>query len=133
MQLREINDRDKLKEQLWYYRLDANISLVQPWGSVSGRIGGHHFFTEKDMFRINGNINLRWRVFEGFNFNLGANASYIKDQVLFVPKDINRNNVLLGAGILPTNFSLFFSGGISYTFGSINNSVVNPRLNEIIF
>jgi hypothetical protein len=133
LQLREINDRDKLKEQLWYYRLDANISLVQPWGSVSGRIGGHQFFGEKSLFRINGNINLRWRAFEGFNLDLGANASYIKDQVLFVPKDINRNNVLLGAGILPTNFSFFISGGISYTFGSINNSVVNPRLNGMIF
>jgi hypothetical protein len=133
LQLREINDRDKLKEQLWYYRLDANISLVQPWGSVSGRIGGHQFFGEKGLFRINGNINLRWRAFEGFNLDLGANASYIKDQVLFVPKDINRNNVLLGAGILPTNFSFFISGGISYTFGSINNSVVNPRLNGMIF
>jgi hypothetical protein len=133
MRLITINDRDRLSEYEPYYRLDMHIALVQPWGSVSGRIGGHHFFTEKNLFRLNTNLNVRWRIFEGFNLDFNTNASYFKDQILFLPKDINRNNVLLGAGILPTNFSFSFGGGISYTFGSINNSVVNPRLNGLIF
>jgi hypothetical protein len=133
LELRMLNEREKTQETLPFYRFDANISIVQPWGNVSGRIGGHHFFTEKNLYRFNADVGVSWRVFEGFNLNLFVNSSYIKDQILFLPQDINRNNVLLGAGILPTNFRIYTSGGISYTFGSINNSVVNPRLNGIIF
>ncbi|MCS6795667.1 MAG: hypothetical protein NZ516_06880 [Raineya sp.] len=132
-QLRAMNERDRLLEFEPYYRFDAIISLVQPWGSVGGQIGGHHFFREKDTYRISGRININWRAFEGFNFNISVGASYVQDQIFFLPKDINRNNVLLGAGILGTNFTIWGWGEISYTFGSINNSVVNPRFRGIYF
>ncbi len=131
--LRNINERDRLLELEPYYRFDAIISLVQPWGSVGGQIGGHHFFRDKDTYRFSGRVNISWRAFEGFNLNLNLGASYVQDQIFFLPKDINRDNVLLGAGILGTNFTIWGLGGISYTFGSINNSVVNPRFGGIYF
>jgi hypothetical protein len=97
------------------------------------QLGGHHFFNRKNAYNIMFNLNNSLRLFEGFNLNLTISSSYIQDQSIYLPKNIVETDVLLGAGILPTNFNINGFIGISYTFGSINNSVVNPRLENAIW
>ncbi|MCU0438217.1 MAG: hypothetical protein MUC49_09885 [Raineya sp.] len=134
MNLKRINERDNEVEFEPFYRLDGILTLTQPWGTIEAGVGGHQFYTEKDLYRFDGYLNVNWRVFEGFNFYMWSGASYIKDQDLYLPKgSIDRNAVLLQGAILPTNFSYYAYFGVSYTFGSINNSVVNPRMNGMLF
>jgi len=134
IKLARLNERDQHYEFIPFYRMDGILSLTQPWGNIEAGVGGHHFYLEKDLYRFDGYLNVNWRVFEGFNFYLSSGASYIKDQDLYLPKgSIDRNAVLLQGAILPTNFSYYAYFGASYTFGSINNSVVNPRLNGMVF
>jgi hypothetical protein len=129
----EENNFDKNKEREPFYRFDAILSLVRSWGNISMQLGGHHFFNRKNAYNIMFNLNNSLRLFEGFNLNLTISSSYIQDQSIYLPKNIVETDVLLGAGILPTNFNINGFIGISYTFGSINNSVVNPRLENAIW
>jgi hypothetical protein len=41
--------------------------------------------------------------------------------------DISAEDILLRIRQMETQFSYYFSGGFSYTLGSIYNNVVNPR------
>ncbi|MFN4234814.1 MAG: hypothetical protein ACK4IK_08415 [Bacteroidia bacterium] len=131
--LNEVNNYNKLNEAEPFNRLDIVINYIKSWGNISMQLGANHFYNRKSSYNISGNLSASLRIFEGFNFNISMSSSYIQDQDIYLPKNIIETNVLLGTGILPTNFNIYSFFGLSYTFGSINNSVVNPRLEEAIW
>ena len=55
----------------------------------------------------------------------------IHDQLSLARGGATRDDVLLQQRLLATSFQYFASAGISYTFGSLTNNVVNPRLNDV--
>jgi len=66
----------------------------------------------------------------GLALELSANAAKVQDQ-LFLPRgDASDDDVLTRQRALATAYRLCGSVGISFTFGSIFNTIVNPRLNE---
>jgi hypothetical protein len=59
--------------------------------------------------------------------NFGGGYNWIRDQ-LYVPKGGgDQIDVLLRRRALLTGYEYFGHFGVSYTFGSIFNNVVNPR------
>jgi hypothetical protein len=118
---------DKLEETLAVHFLESSFQLRQPWGSAS--IRASHWAYVKDASKrrteLNGNINVR--VFRGFSVNFGGGYNWIRDQ-LYIPKGGgDQIDVLLRRRALLTGYEYFAHFGISYTFGSIFNNVVNPR------
>jgi hypothetical protein len=67
------------------------------------------------------------RIAKGLNISIGGSASLIHDQLGLVKKDIPVDQILLRRQQLATQYSYFTSFGLTYTFGSIYNNVVNPR------
>jgi hypothetical protein len=61
-------------------------------------------------------------------FNIGGGASLIRDQIFLSASGRTRDQILTQQRALASNYNLFFYTGLSYSFGSIYNSVVNPRL-----
>jgi hypothetical protein len=57
-------------------------------------------------------------------------VSYVRDQLYLPAGDATEEEVLLRLRQLETSYFYQVSFGVSYTFGSIYNSVVNPRLNS---
>ena len=51
----------------------------------------------------------------------------IHDQLSLIKGEATLEQVLLRRTMLETNYSYYFSFGLSYTFGSIYSNVVNPR------
>jgi hypothetical protein len=74
---------------------------------------------------IGGHVSVR--VFRGLNVNVGGDLSSIHDQINLRLKDLSDEDVLVRARERGTSYRYFMNFGISYTFGSIFNSVVNPR------
>ena len=58
---------------------------------------------------------------------MGANYNWIRDQIYLPKGEQNQADVLLRRRALQTGFEYELFGGLSYTFGSIFNNVVNPR------
>jgi len=75
--------------------------------------------------RIHGRLSLS--VTQGLSVNLNGSASRIRDQLSLRKGDASEDEVLLRRRELETSYDYHVSFGISYTFGSIYNNIVNPR------
>ena len=118
---------NKASETLALNTLSAAYQVVQKWGSVNISCNWRnylHDFSKRNL-NVNGYINLR--VFKGLSVNCGVGASLIHDQLSLVKGGATTEEILLRRKELETQYSFFTSFGISYTFGSIYNNVVNPR------
>lgn len=78
--------------------------------------------------RISIDSRLSIRVFKGLSVNFSSNYDYVQDQLSLPKGDASLEEVLLGKRQLATTYGISVSAGISYSFGSIYNNVVNTRL-----
>jgi len=124
---RELTIYDKFEEMLWSETLSITFEQKEPWGNLSGRIEGSHFFHDfsKNKIVLSGNIS--FRLFKGFSFSLNGRYSSIRDQLGLPKEDASLEEVLLRIKQLQTNYSYSLSLGLNYSFGSIYSNVVNPR------
>ena len=121
----------------WQYQpsesLDATTELTQPWGSVSFGLAGSHYFLKDggglDLRKneITGDLSLDLKLFKGFSVTMFGSAALLHDQIYLPSGGASEAEVLLQRKQLETNYTYFTSIGLSYTFGSIYSTVVNPR------
>ena len=106
-------------------RVDADFT--QPWGSADATLEGSHLLDDLSKNRLEfwGGLNLR--VVKGLQFRLEANAARVRNQIYLPAGELSQEEILLRQRALATGFRYSGSMGISYTFGSIFNNVVNPR------
>lgn len=118
---------DKMKENLWSHNISMSYEVVQKWGNIDVSIGYSNYFHDwkKNNLYVQGFIDLR--ITKGLSINLGGSASLIHDQLGLLKRDIPVDQILLRRQQLATQYSYFASFGLTYTFGSIYNNVVNPR------
>jgi hypothetical protein len=117
----------KFKETRPLHSLSVNLSQTQPWGSVNVGLEGGQYLDETN--RNYGSVfaGTGLRLFKGFNVNFSGSFSSIHNQLYLARSGATPEEVLLQQRRLQTNYSYFFFTGISYTFGSVFNSIVNPR------
>jgi hypothetical protein len=117
----------KTEETLWNEAVEAGLNLRQPWGTSELAVEFSHYFHDPSKNRLDVSGELEVRLFKGFVLNGYGNYSRIRDQI-FLPKgDIPPEEVLTFRRQLATSYRFNVGLGISYTFGSIYNNVVNPR------
>lgn len=126
----EYNDTtiyDKIKEKLWLHTLTASYEVVQKWGSIDFTLGYSNYLHDwsKNNLSFSGYFNLR--VAKGLSVNFGGGASMIHDQINLVKEDLTYDEILLQRKEIATQYEYYLSFGLTYTFGSIYNNVVNPR------
>ncbi len=124
-----VYDRDY--EMFAFHQVNGILSITQPWGTVSASVRASQFLSDKSKYRLGVNLDMNWRIIEGLSLGLYANLSYIKDQISLAKSSVDPNLLLLNGRQLATSFNYETQINISYTFGSINNSVVNPRMQGI--
>jgi hypothetical protein len=102
--------------------------FIQPWGNIYAELEGSHFFHDMRQNRLvfEGRFNVR--IVKGLSLSLGNNFQLINDQRSLPKRDISFEELLLAQRQAATSFRLSGRMGISYTFGSIYNNIVNTRL-----
>lgn len=124
---RETTLYDKDQETIGVHTLAIGVSARQPWGQVNTSIDLSQYLTIKNKYRAEswGSVNLK--VGKGLSLNVGGGVSWIRDQISLPKGEATRDEVLVRQRQLATSYdySVFF--GLSYTFGSIFNNIVNPR------
>jgi hypothetical protein len=118
---------NKTQETLVSQRLDIAYEVIQKWGSVNISLGWKNYFHNWNINNLNFFTSLNIRIVKGLRFNLGGGASLIHDQINLPKGGATDEEILLKRRELETNYRYFFHMGLSYTFGSIYNNVVNPR------
>jgi hypothetical protein len=118
-----------MSEQRWDQALDIEMNIRQPWGSAWTSIGGSHYLHDTGRFRLSGFAGLDVRLWRGLSLDISGGYSRVHDQ-LYVERDddLTDEEVLLELRSLRTSYEFESNIGLRYTFGSIYNNVVNPRL-----
>lgn len=111
--------------------IGAGYSVRQQWGSAGLSVEGSAFLHDLSKHRIDIYADLRFRIVRGLDFNMFANFSRIKDQIHLSAAGISEAEILTRQKQLGTDFRYFGNFTISYTFGSIFNNVVNPRMEDL--
>lgn len=118
----------KTEENLWDQAIRIGLRLRRPWGSIYSSLEGRHFFHDFAKNSLELNNRLSMRVVKGLAMNVTANLEFVNDQ-LYLPKgEASLEDVLLQQKQLSTNYDLYVAFGLSYTFGSIYNNIINTRL-----
>ena len=118
---------DKTSQVLTDETLTVNYDLKRKWGSISTSLQGAHFLHDASKWHLENFLSLDVSLFKGLSLNGFGGASLIRDQ-LFLPKTSTApEDVLLQRRQLATGYRYFAGFGLSYSFGSIYNNVVNTR------
>jgi hypothetical protein len=117
----------KTEQTLPVHTLSIIYAQQEPWGSVNFGANGSSFLNDgsKHSGNVSGGGSLK--LIRGLSLNLSASYSVIHDQIYLPKGTATQAEVLLQQRQLLTGYrwSAFF--GLSYTFGSLFNNVVNPR------
>lgn len=118
----------KMNESLLNHSLSLAVRIRQPWGSVFTQLQGSQFLHDLSKNRIEFDSNLSIRILKGFSVNGAANFEVIHDQLALPRGGASLEDILLQQKQLSTTYQIYLSVGLSYTFGSIYNNIVNTRL-----
>lgn len=109
------------------HTLEVSLSQNQPWGSVDASLEGGQYLddTNKNFASVSGGTSVR--LFRGLNFNVSGRFASIHNQIYIPRRGATEQEILTQQRRLETSYSYFGFFGLSYTFGSLLNNVVNPR------
>ena len=124
---REITLFDKLSETLWQHEFSANFDQKQPWGEVEFGLEWRQYLHDFSKYRLEAQADVSFRITRGLSVTAEAQASRIRDQISLPRRDATQEEVLLRLRELQSGYQVQFSFGITYSFGSLFNNVVNPR------
>ena len=120
----------KLEETLPGHELSVNYAQTERWGSVEGEVEWFQYLNDLSKSRLEANGELSWRIVRGLSISAEANASRIRDQISLRRRDATQEEILLRLRELQSDYEYGFSLSLTYTFGSIFSSIVNPRFGQ---
>ena len=118
---------DRIAETRPQHALTLAWNARQPWGSVNMSVFGSQFLHDISFNSYGTSAFLDLRITKGLSLNFGGNYARVNDQLYLPRGTLTDNQVIARQQALATNFRYFGYVGLSYTFGSIYNTVVNPR------
>jgi len=127
MRYQDVTIFDRTAETRPIHNFTVAWTARQPWGSVNMGVYGSQYLHDLSLnsYGISGFTDLR--IAKGLAINVGGNYSRVNDQLYLRRGALSDNQVIARQQALATNYRFFMNLGMSYTFGSIFNTVVNPR------
>jgi hypothetical protein len=118
---------NKISQNYPSHSFDVGYEVVQKWGSIEVSLDYTNCLQKWSLYNLSNNLFMNLRVFKGLSVNIGGGASLIHNQLGLVRAGATKEEILLRRKEIATSFDYFVSFGLSFTFGSIYNNVVNPR------
>jgi hypothetical protein len=117
----------KIKELLFEHSLRAGFEQVEPWGSIYLSVTWANYLHNFKYNNLDFYSSVNWRIFKGFSLRFSGGLDLIHNQLNLPKYSASPEEILTRQRMLESQYSYWLSGGISYSFGSINNNIVNPR------
>ncbi|MCP4977732.1 MAG: DUF481 domain-containing protein [Maribacter sp.] len=116
------------EETIYNHSLDVQARFRQPWGNLYSRLRASSFLNDFSKNRVQFNGSVSVRVFKGLAVRFSGALELIRDQINLPAGSASIEDVLLQQKQIATDFETGFRVGISYTFGSAFNNIINTRL-----
>ena len=107
----------------------ASVTLDQrePWGSLQAELEYSTFLPDASLYRIQLEADVNVRLARGLSLSLEGRTSRIRDQLSIPRRGVTPEEVLLRLRRLRSGYDYQLQIGLTYTFGSIFNTIINPR------
>ena len=121
---------DKVRERRANQVRWLGFSTRQPWGNMDLGFAASSFAPNVQKNKVKVSSTLTFCVARGLQVTPGGSYSWVRDQIN-LPKDAATDEqLLLGLRSLRTDDRYSAKFGPQYTFGSMFNNVVNPRMSS---
>ena len=119
----------KTSENFASHLFELTYNNSQTWGSFSFSINGNQILDKEDLRKYNVRISSRtnWNITKGLSLNYSAYINFDRAQIHLPLNGATYEEIILRQKELESNYFYYMYFGISYTFGSMKNNVVNPR------
>jgi hypothetical protein len=116
------------KESLPSHSLQVVADVKQKWGSLLGGVMASQYVTKPSKYNVELDGEASLKLLKGFSLSLGGYMEWIRDQIYLPRGAASKEEVLVRQRQLATSYSYYVYASISYSFGSIFNNIVNPRM-----
>jgi hypothetical protein len=129
----------RYREETLFFRISdrmaqqqATVTLDQrePWGSLQAEVEYSSFIPRPSRYRIQVEGDVNVRLARGLSLSIEGTTSRLRDQLSLPRRDATDEEVLLRLRRLRSGYEYSLQIGLTYTFGSIFNTIVNPRFGE---
>ncbi len=124
----EVTLFDKTNETYAEQRMEVAAEFQQPWGEINSSLEASMFVHDPSLHRIDLFGRVEYRLMRGLNLDVEGSVARVKDQIYVSREDVPDEDILLERRQLGTDFEYDLEIGFSFTFGSVFNNVVNPRM-----
>lgn len=121
-------------ETLLKHSFKIETEFVKEWGEINVDftasnylVIGDKILKDLEKYKLSLYASTDINLFKGFSLNLRGNISRVQDQLTLRKGDLTQEEMLLKQKEQQIEYDYWASVGFSYTFGSIYNSIVNPR------
>ena len=109
------------------HTVTVSFDMKQPWGQTGLALEAANFLRDAAKYRVVLNGTLDFRIVRGLSLTVSGSASRIRDQVFLPARGLTTEEILVQRRQLATDYRFNLALGVSLTFGSIYNNVVNSR------
>jgi hypothetical protein len=117
----------KLEETLPRHALDVTFEQRERWGSLEASLEGSQYLHDATKYRFEADGEVSWRVVRGLSISAEVMASRIRDQLSLPRRGATPEEIFLRLRELQSGYQYGLQFSLTYSFGSIFSSVVNPR------
>jgi len=119
----------KTSENFASHLFELTYDNSQTWGSFSFSINGNQILDKDDLRKYNIRISSRtdWNITKGLSLNYSGSLNFDRAQIHLPLNGATYEEIILRQKELESNYFYYMNFGISYTFGSMKNNIVNPR------
>lgn len=120
----------KIEETLPTHALSLTYEQRERWGSLEARSEWSQFLHDLDKSRFEVEAEISLRVAPGLSVGAELNTSRIRDQLSLPGRGASPEEILLRIRRLRSGYEYNVAMNVTYSFGSIFSSVVNPRFGQ---
>ena len=118
---------NQMKDNLLQQKLQIAYQVQEKWGTINVSLEESNYFYDLSKNRIELNGFIQIRIIKGLSLRIFGGVARINDQLALVKGELSEADILLQLQELETSYQLDGEIGITYTFGSLYNNIVNPR------
>jgi hypothetical protein len=120
----------KLEEVLPGHEVSLTFDQRERWGSLQARVEWSQYLHDLSKSRLEADGEVSLRLARGLSVASEISASRIRDQLSLPARGATPEEVLLRLRRLQSGYEYRLSLSLTYTFGSIFSSIVNPRFGQ---
>ncbi len=117
----------KTDELIFKHSLSVTGGVNKEWGNGYIYITYSNYLHDFELYNLTIGGRIDYRIYKGLSVNFRTSASIIHDQINLRLEGATTDEILTQQYALKSGYKYSFSVGLTYSFGSIYNNVVNTR------